>query len=432
MIRKDKFKNSKLKRIVTSFIASAAVVLLIGSTLLVGGCANKNKNNSNDVANADNSVNTTVEDNASIEESTTEVEPETYTLEDGEVIKPQVDKNGEVVTNPDGDVTFVNENGETVAEKEIPSDVKNTAKENATKPANNNKNDNSNKVADNDKESTASKPANSNSGSSSNSGSTTTKPSNSNSGSTTTKPSTSNSGGTTTKPAATKPAATKPAATKPAETKPAATKPAATKPAADNSKKAYTTTVENMMFRVDPAKKVATYVKYDDLPEAEIEEICQKLKNVKMLNIPETVDGYRIDWGTRDTGSGIWQFYYCKDMTINIPGSWTQQMIYDADISAAGGINAFSSNTNKNKIIWNTTNAADVSLEGSTWNGQKKSVLYLPNISAKDVTVRDNEGKKYKCSDAIDIFNSGDGRFVVLASMKIVFKDATFDRSKCQ
>lgn len=279
MIRKDKFKNSKLKRIVTSFIASAAVVLLIGSTLFVGGCANKNKNNSNDVANADNSVNTTVEDNASIEESTTEVEPETYTLEDGEVIKPQVDKNGEVVTNPDGDVTFVNEDGETVAEKEIPSDVKNTAKENATKPANNNKNDNSNKVADNDKEST------------------TTKPANSNGGSTTTKPSNSNSGSTTTKPAATKPAATKPAATKPAETKPAATKPAATKPAADNTKKAYTTTVENMMFRVDPAKKVATYVKYDDLPEAEIEEICQKLKNVKTLNIPETVDGYRIDWG---------------------------------------------------------------------------------------------------------------------------------------
>lgn len=269
MIRKDKFKNSKLKRIVTSFIASAAVVLLIGSTLFVGGCANKNKNNSNDVANADNSVNTTVEDNASIEESTTEVEPETYTLEDGEVIKPQVDKNGEVVTNPDGDVTFVNENGETVAEKEIPSDVKNTAKENATKPANNNKNDNSNKVADNDKESTATKPANSNSGSSSNGGSTTTKPSNSNSGS------------TTTKPAATKPAANKPAATKPAETKPAATKPAATKPAADNSKKAYTTTVENMMFRVDPAKKVATYVKYDDLSLDETEKSVSSLKTLR-------------------------------------------------------------------------------------------------------------------------------------------------------
>lgn len=398
MIRKDKFKNSKLKRIVTSFIASAAVVLLIGSTLFVGGCANKNKNNSNDVANADNSVNTTVEDNASIEESTTEVEPETYTLEDGEVIKPQVDKNGEVVTNPDGDVTFVNENGETVAEKEIPSDVKNTAKENATKPANNNKNDNSNKVAGNDKEST------------------------------TTKPSNSNSGSTTTKPAATKPAANKPAATKPAETKPAATKPAATKPAADNSKKAYTTTVENMMFRVDPAKKVATYVKYDDLPEAEAESISEKLKNVKTLNIPETVDGYKINWGDI-YGYGLWQFCYCKNMTITIPRSWTQKMIRDAHISTGLMIN---SEDSANKIIWNTTNAADVSLEGDIWNGQKKSVLYLPNISAKDVTVRDNEGKKYKCSDAIDIFNSGDGRFVVLASMKIVFKDATFDRSKCQ
>lgn len=417
MIRKDKFKNSKLKRIVTSFIASAAAALLIGSTLLVGGCANKNKNNSNDVANADNSVNTTVEDNASIEESTTEVEPETYTLEDGEVIKPQVDKNGEVVTNPDGDVTFVNENGETVAEKEIPSDVKNTAKENATKPANNNKNDNSNKVVDNDKESTASKPANSNSGSSSNGGSTTTKPSNSNSGS------------TTTKPAATKPAANKPAATKPAETKPAATKPAATKPAADNSKKAYTTTVENMMFRVDPAKKVATYVKYDDLSLDETDKICQQLKNVKTLNIPETVDGYKINWNFGNSGETLWQFFYCKDMTINIPGSWTEKMIYDAHISTGLMIH---SEDSANKITWNTTNAADVDLEGSTWNGQKKSVLYLPNISAKDVTVRDNEGKKYKCSDAIDIFNSGDGRFVVLASMKIVFKDATFDRSKCQ
>lgn len=407
MIKKDKFKNSKLKRIVTSFIASAAVVLLIGSTLFVGGCANKNKNNSNDVANADNFVNTTVDDNASIEESTTEVEPETYTLEDGEVIKPQVDKNGEVVTNPDGDVTFVNENGETVAEKEIPSDVKNTAKENATKPANNNKNDNSNKVAGNDKESTASKPANSNSGFSSNGGS------------------------TTTKPAATKPAANKPAATKPAETKPAATKPAATKPAADNSKKAYTTTVENMMFRVDPAKKVAKYVTYTSLSEAESEKICQQLKNVKTLNIPETVDGYKIDWGDPDTDSGIWQFYYCKDMTITIPGSWTQKMVYDNGLSA-GGVNSCLGDANKNKIIWNTTNAADVDLEGSTWNGQKKSILYLPNISAKDVTVRDNEGKKYKCSDAINIFNKGDGRFVVLASMKIVFKDATFDRSMCQ
>lgn len=420
MIRKDKFKNNKLKRIATSFIASAAAALLIGSTLFVGGCANKNKNNSNDVANADNSVNTTVDDNTSVEESTTEVEPETYTLEDGEVIKPQVDKNGEVVTNPDGDVTFVDENGETVADKEIPSDVKNTAKENATKPANNNKNDNSNKVADNDKESTASKPANSNNGSN------TTKPAASNGGST------SNSGSTTTKPAATKPAATKPAATKPAETKPAATKPAETKPAADNSKKVYTTTVENMMFRVDPAKKVAKYVTYTSLSESESEKICQQLKNVKTLNIPETVDGYKIDWGDPDTDSGIWQFYYCKDMTITIPGSWTQKMIRDNGLSGGGGVNANSSDTNKNKIIWNTTNAADVSLEGDIWNGQKKSVLYLPNISAKDVTVRDNEGKKYKCSDAIDIFNKGDGRFVVLASMKIVFKDATFDRSMCQ
>ena len=53
-------------------------------------------------------------------------------------------------------------------------------------------------------------------------------------------------------------------------------------------------------------------------------------------------------------------------------------------------------------------------------------------IQAMLIKVRDNEGKKYKCSDAIDIFNSGDGRFVVLASMKIVFKDATFDRSMCQ
>ena len=401
MIRKDKFKNSKLKRIVTSFIASAAVVLLIGSTLLVGGCANKNKNNSNDVANADNSVNTTVEDNASIEESTTEVEPETYTLEDGEVIKPQVDKNGEVVTNPDGDVTFVNENGETVAEKEIPSDVKNTAKENATKPANNNKNDNSNKVAGNDKEST------------------------------TTKPSNSNSGSTTTKPAATKPAANKPAATKPAETKPAATKPAATKPAADNSKKAYTTTVENMMFRVDPAKKVATYVKYDDLPEAEIEEICQKLKNVKTLNIPETVDGYRIDWGTRDTGSGIWQFYYCKDMTITIPGSWTEKMIRDNGLSSGGGVNGYLGDANKNKITWNTTNAADISLDGSIWNGQRNSTLYLPNINAKDIKVLGNDDKTYTCADIIA--NPTDGRFgSVVPSMKVIFKDSVMDRSKCQ
>lgn len=411
MIRKDKFKNSKLKRIVTSFIVSAAVVLLIGSTLFVGGCANKNKNNSNDVANADNSVNTTVEDNASIEEPTTEVEPETYTLEDGEVIKPQVDKNGEVVTNPDGDVTFVNEDGETVAEKEIPSDVKNTAKENATKPANNNKNDNSNKVADNDKESTA------------------TKPSTSNSGSTTTKPSTSNSGGTTTKPAATKPAANKPAATKPAETKPAATKPAATKPAADNSKKAYTTTVENMMFRVDPAKKVAKYVTYTSLSEAESEKICQQLKNVKTLNIPETVDGYRIDWGNSDTDSGIWQFYYCKDMTITIPGSWTQKMVYDNGLSA-GGVNSCLGDANKNKIIWNTTNAADVNLEGSIWNGQRKSTLYLPNLNAKDVKVEGNDKKMYTCADLIaDPMGNANGNFVTVANMKITFKDTTLDRS---
>lgn len=410
MIRKDKFKNSKLKRIVTSFIASAAVVLLIGSTLFVGGCANKNKNNSNDVANADNSVNTTVEDNASIEESTTEVEPETYTLENGEVIKPQVDKNGEVVTNPDGDVTFVNEDGETVAEKEIPSDVKNTAKENATKPANNNKNDNSNKVADNDKESTA------------------TKPSTSNGSSTTTKPSTSNSGSTTTKPAATKPAANKPAATKPAETKPAATKPAATKPAADNSKKAYTTTVENMMFRVDPAKKVATYVKYDDLPEAEAENISEKLKNVKTLNIPETVDGYKINWGNIYS-YGLWQFCYCKDMTITIPGSWTQKMVYDAGISR--GLME-EPNESANKIIWNTTNAADVDLAGGTWHGQKKSVLYLPKLNAKDVKVKDKEGKKtYTLADVIAAPVS-DGRFVTVPTMKIVFKDATLDRSMCQ
>lgn len=416
MIRKDKFKNSKLKRIVTSFIASAAVVLLIGSTLFVGGCANKNKNNSNDVANADNSVNTTAEDNASIEESTTEVEPETYTLEDGEVIKPQVDKNGEVVTNPDGDVTFVNENGETVAEKEIPSDVKNTAKENATKPANNNKNDNSNKVVDNDKESTASKPANSNSGSSSNGGSTTTKPSNSNSGS------------TTTKPAATKPAATKPAATKPAETKPAATKPAATKPAADNSKKAYTTTVENMMFRVDPAKKVATYVKYDDLSLDETDKICQQLKNVKTLNIPETVDGYRIDWGDI-YGIGLWQFIYCKDMTINIPGSWTEQMIDNAGI--ASGIIFSDPNSCKNKITWNTTNAAGIKLYSSTWSGQRNSTLYLPNINAKDIKVLGNDDKTYTCADIIA--NPNDGRFgSVVPSMKVVFKDSVMDRSKCQ
>lgn len=409
MIRKDKFKNSKLKRIVTSFIASAAVVLLIGSTLFVGGCANKNKNNSNDVANADNSVNTTVEDNASIEEPTTEVEPETYTLEDGEVIKPQVDKNGEIVTNPDGDVTFVNEDGETVAEKEIPSDVKNTAKENATKPANNNKNDNSNKVAGNDKEST------------------TTKPANSNGGSTTTKPSTSNSGGTTTKPAATKPAA-KPAATKPAETKPAATKPAATKPAADNSKKAYTTTVENMMFRVDPAKKVATYVKYDDLPEAEAESISEKLKNVKTLNIPETVDGYKINWGDI-YNYGLWQFCYCMDMTITIPGSWTQKMVYDAGISR--GLME-EPNESANKIIWNTKNAADVDLAGGTWHGQKKSVLYLPKLNAKDVKVKDKEGKKtYTLADVIAAPVS-DGRFVTVPTMKIVFKDATLDRSMCQ
>lgn len=395
MIRKDKFKNSKLKRIVTSFIASAAVVLLIGSTLFVGGCANKNKNNSNDVANADNSVNTTVEDNASIEESTTEVEPETYTLEDGEVIKPQVDKNGEVVTNPDGDVTFVNEDGETVAEKEIPSDVKNTAKENATKPANNNKNDNSNKVADNDKEST------------------TTKPANSNGGSTTTKPSNSNSGSTTTKPAA---------------TKPAATKPAATKPAADNTKKAYTTTVENMMFRVDPAKKVATYVKYDDLPEAEIEEICQKLKNVKTLNIPETVDGYRIDWGDI-YGIGLWQFIYCKDMTINIPGSWTEQMIDNAGI--ASGIIFSDPNSCKNKITWNTTNAAGIKLYSSTWSGQRNSTLYLPNINAKDIKVLGNDDKTYTCADIIA--NPNDGRFgSVVPSMKVIFKDSVMDRSMCQ
>lgn len=416
MIRKDKFKNSKLKRIVTSFIASAAVVLLIGSTLFVGGCANKNKNNSNDVANADNSVNTTVDDNASIEEPTTEVEPETYTLEDGEVIKPQVDKNGEVVTNPDGDVTFVDKNGETVADKEIPSDVKNTAKENATKPANNNKNDNSNKVADNDKESTASKPANSNNGSN------TTKPANSNSGSNSNNGSNSNSGNTTTKPAATKPAATKPAATKPAETK-----PAATKPAADNTKKAYTTTVENMMFRVDPAKKVATYVKYDDLPEAEAESISEKLKNVKTLNIPETVDGYKINWGDI-SGYGLWQFCYCKDMTITIPGSWTQKMIYDAHISTGLMIN---SEDSANKIIWNTTNAADVDLMRGTWFGQKKSVLYLPNISAKDAKIKSNEPKTYTLADVIAASIS-DGRFVTVATMKIVFKDATLDYSMCQ
>lgn len=419
MIRKDKFKNNKLKRIATSFIASAAAALLIGSTLFVGGCANKNKNNSNDVANADNSVNTTVDDNASIEESTTEVEPETYTLEDGEVIKPQVDKNGEVVTNPDGDVTFVDENGETVADKEIPSDVKSTAKENATKPANNNKNDNSNKVADNDKESTASKPANSNNGSN------TTKPANSNSGSTT-KPAASN-GGSTTKPAATKPAATKPATTKPAETKPAATKPAETKPAADNSKKAYTTTVENMMFRVDPAKKVATYVKYDDLPEAEAESISEKLKNVKTLNIPETVDGYKINWGDI-SGYGLWQFDSCKNMTITIPGSWTQKMVYDAHIST--GLME-DSDESVNKIIWNTTNAADVNLMRGTWFGQKKSVLYLPNISAKDVTVEGNDGKIYTLADVIAASIS-DGRFVTVATMKIVFRDATLDYSMCQ
>lgn len=413
MIRKDKFKNNKLKRIVTSFIASAAAALLIGSTLFVGGCANKNKNNSNDVANADNSVNTTVDDNASIEEPTTEVEPETYTLEDGEVIKPQVDKNGEVVTNPDGDVTFVDENGETVADKEIPSDVKNIAKENATKPANNNKNDNSNKVADNDKESTASKPANSNNGSN------TTKPAASNGGST------SNSGSTTTKPAATKPAATKPAATKPAETK-----PAETKPAADNTKKAYTTTVENMMFRVDPAKKVAKYVTYTSLSEAESEKICQQLKNVKTLNIPETVDGYKIDWGDPDTDSGIWQFYYCKDMTITIPGSWTQKMVYDNGLSA-GGVNSYLGDSNKNKIIWNTTNAADVNLEGSVWNGQRKSTLYLPNLNAKDVKVKGNDGKIYTLANVIAAPIS-DGRFVTVPTMKIVFKDATLDYSMCQ
>lgn len=409
MIRKDKFKNNKLKRIVTSFIASAAVVLLIGSTLFVGGCANKNKNNSNDVANADNSVNTTVEDNASIEESTTEVEPETYTLEDGEVIKPQVDKNGEVVTNPDGDVTFVNEDGETVAEKEIPSDVKNTAKENATKPANNNKNDNSNKVAGNDKEST------------------TTKPANSNSGSTTTKPSTSNSGSTTTKPAATKPAA-KPAATKPAETKPAATKPAATKPAADNSKKAYTTTVENMMFRVDPAKKVATYVKYDDLSLDETDKICQQLKNVKTLNIPETVDGYKINWNFGNSGETLWQFFYCKDMTINIPGSWTEKMICDAHISTGLMIH---SEDSANKITWNTTNAAGIKLYSSTWCDQRNSTLYLPNINAKDIKVLGNDDKTYTCADIIA--NPTDGRFgSVVPSMKVIFKDSVMDRSKCQ
>lgn len=409
MIRKDKFKNNKLKRIVTSFIASAAVILLIGSTLFVGGCANKNKNNSNDVANADNSVNTTVEDNASIEESTTEVEPETYTLEDGEVIKPQVDKNGEVVTNPDGDVTFVNEDGETVAEKEIPSDVKNTAKENATKPANNNKNDNSNKVAGNDKEST------------------TTKPANSNSGSTTTKPSTSNSGSTTTKPAATKPAA-KPAATKPAETKPAATKPAATKPAADNSKKAYTTTVENMMFRVDPAKKVATYVKYDDLSLDETDKICQQLKNVKTLNIPETVDGYKINWNFGNSGETLWQFFYCKDMTINIPGSWTEKMICDAHISTGLMIH---SEDSANKITWNTTNAAGIKLYSSTWCDQRNSTLYLPNINAKDIKVLGNDDKTYTCADIIA--NPTDGRFgSVVPSMKVIFKDSVMDRSKCQ
>lgn len=409
MIKKDKFKNSKLKRIVTSFIASAAVVLLIGSTLFMGGCANKNKNNSNDVANADNSVNTTVEDNTSIEEPTTEVEPETYTLEDGEVIKPQVDKNGEVVTNPDGDVTFVNKNGETVAEKKIPSDVKNTAKENATKPANNNKNDNSNKVADNDKESTASKPANSNSGS------------------TTTKPSTSNSGSTTTKPAATKPAA-KPAATKPAETKPAATKPAATKPAADNSKKAYTTTVENMMFRVDPAKKVATYVKYDDLSLDETDKICQQLKNVKTLNIPETVDGYKINWNFGNSGETLWQFFYCKDMTINIPGSWTEKMICDAHISTGLMIH---SEDSANKITWNTTNAAGIKLYSSTWCDQRNSTLYLPNINAKDIKVLGNDDKTYTCADIIA--NPTDGRFgSVVPSMKVIFKDSVMDRSKCQ
>lgn len=420
MIRKDKFKNNKFKRIVTSFIASAAATLLIGSTLFVGGCANKNKNNSNDVANADNSVNTTIDDNASIEESTTEVEPETYTLEDGEVIKPQVDKNGEVVTNPDGDVTFVDENGETVADKEIPSDVKNTAKENATKPANNNKNDNSNKVADNDKESTASKPANSNNGSN------TTKPANSNSGSTT-KPAASN-GGSTTKPAATKPAATKPAATKPAETKPAATKPAATKPAADNSKKAYTTTVENMMFRVDPAKKVATYVKYDDLSLDETEKICQQLKNVKTLNIPETVDGYKIDWGDI-YGIGLWQFFYCKDMTINIPGSWTEQMIDNAGI--ASGLIFKDHDSCKNKITWNTTNAANIKLYSSTWSSQRNSTLYLPNINAKDIKVLGNDDKTYTCADIIA--NPNDGRFgSVVPSMKVVFKDSVMDRSKCQ
>lgn len=419
MIRKDKFKNNKLKRIVTSFIASAAAALLIGSTLFVGGCANKNKNNSNDVANADNSVNTTVEDDASIEESTTEVEPETYTLEDGEVIKPQVDKNGEVVTNPDGDVTFVDENGETVADKEIPSDVKNTAKENATKPANNNKNDNSNKVADNDKESTASKPANSNNGSN------TTKPGISNGGSTT-KPAASN-GGSTTKPAATKPAATKPAATKPAETKPAATKPAATKPAADNTKKAYTTTVENMMFRVDPAKKVATYVKYDDLPEAEAESISEKLKNVKTLNIPETVDGYKINWGDI-YGYGLWQFCYCKNMTITIPGSWTQKMVYDAGISRGLMEN---SDESANKITWNTTNAADIELEGSVWNGQRKSTLYLPNLNAKDVKVKGNDGKIYTLADVIAAPLS-DGRFPTVPAMKITFKDSTLDYSARQ
>lgn len=417
MIRKDKFKNNKLKRIVTSFIASAAAALLIGSTLFVGGCANKNKNNSNDVANADNSVNTTVDGNTSIEEPTTEVEPETYTLEDGEIIKPQVDKNGEVVTNPDGDVTFVDENGETVAEKEIPSDVKNTAKENATKPANNNKNDNSNKVADNDKESTASKPANSNNGSN------TTKPAASNGGST------SNNGSTTTKPAATKPAATKPAATKPAETKPAATKPAETKPAADNTKKAYTTTVENMMFRVDPAKKVATYVKYDDLSLDETEKICQQLKNVKTLNIPETIDGYKINWNFGNSGETLWQFFYCKDMTITIPGSWTQQMIYDAHISSAGIM--LEHETSKNKIIWNTTNAADVNLEGSIWNGQRKSTLYLPNLNAKDVKVKGNDGKIYTLADVIAAPLS-DGRFPTVPAMKITFKDSTLDYSARQ
>ena len=181
------------------------------------------------------------------------------------------------------------------------------------------------------------------------------------------------------------------------------------------------------MFRVDPAKKVATYVKYDDLPEAEAESISEKLKNVKTLNIPETVDGYKINWGDI-SGYGLWQFCYCKDMTITILGSWTQKMIYDAHISTGLMIN---SEDSANKIIWNTTNAADVDLMRGTWFGQKKSVLYLPNISAKDAKIKSNEPKTYTLADVIAASIS-DGRFVTVATMKIVFKDATLDYSMCQ